>query len=164
MYSMSLSHTLSAVMFSRKQKRNPRMSGGRRNVSSSLGQKKKQSEETQHWKGSGSKVMSLLWTVHFKISDLGRHSCLNSGQTSTFLFSPKHPNLCDSSAHVSLLPFVRDRCAHVFTASVCLPANKSYIEPFPSEEPSEDRVCRGLFVRQTVELRSLFIQRKLKRL
>ncbi len=59
-------------------------------------------EEGAHWgntvlKGCGSKVKSLLWTLHLKISDSGRHSCLISGWTSTFLFSPKHPDLCDGA-------------------------------------------------------------------
>ncbi len=122
MYSMSVSHAPSAVMFLRKQ--NPRMSMGRRNVSSSLGQKKEQSEETQRWKALGQRSSPCYGQSILKISDLGRHSCLNLGGTSTILFSPKHPNLCDSACAwvcMSLLLFVCNvlyvherHCARVF--------------------------------------------------
>ena len=74
-YSMSLSNTPSAVIFLRKQKLNPRMSRVRRNASSSLGPDGGAAWGNPALKGCGSKVASLLWTVHLKNSESGRRSC-----------------------------------------------------------------------------------------
>lgn len=90
----SITHTLCCYVF-KETKLNPRMSTGRKNVSSSLGQKKERSEETQRWKALGQRSSPCYGQSIWKSPILGRRSCLSSGQTSTFLFSPKHPNLCD---------------------------------------------------------------------
>lgn len=86
-YNTSRSHT-PPIIFSRKQKGNPRMSRGRKNVSSSSERTNEQSENAQHWKDLA-KRSSPCCGQSIKISNVGRHSCLNFGQTSTFFFSAK---------------------------------------------------------------------------
>lgn len=135
MYSMSLSHAPSAVMFSRKQKWNPRMSRGRKNVSPSLGQKKERSEETQRWKALGQRSSPCYGQSILK--------SLIRGDTAVWILAGlQHSSLVQNiqicvTVHVLefacpcfylCVMYAHERpCAHVFTISICLPMLTCYI-------------------------------------
>lgn len=97
------------------------MSRGRKNVSSSLGQKKERSEETQRWKALGQRSSPCYGQSIWKSPILGRRSCLSSGRTSTFLFSPKHPNLYDGACAERACPVPLSVCdADVHVVALCV--------------------------------------------
>lgn len=117
MYSMSPSQTPSAVMFSWKQKWNPRMSRGRRNVSSSLGQKKEKSEGTQCWKALGQRSSSCYGQSILK-------SLIWETQLSEFWSDfniPLNVLWCAAPCFYVYVVYVnKQHCAHIFTVSLSI--------------------------------------------
>lgn len=115
-------------MFLRKQKQNPRMSMGRRNVSSSLGQKKEQSEETQRWKALGQRsspcygqsiLKSLIWgdTAVWILAGFQHSSLVQNIQICVTV----HVLECARPCFYLCVKYVHERhCARVFTISICL--------------------------------------------
>lgn len=109
LYTIRLSHAPPLLFcFSRKKKWNLAVSEGRRNVSSSLGQKKERSRGHD----SGSKFLSW-YGQSINISDSSRHSWPTSGHISTFLLRPKQQNQpCVSVCIVTLTYTVTARLHH----------------------------------------------------